>query len=508
MVMVRLETAGAQRAHQEAATSRYTSMVRRATSSQVYGSILARAAAPSFSRSPASSRSRPRWAAIASMSQGRSVRRPSFPDSISSAAPAAAAGDHGKAGRHRFGDHQSERVVNARKDQRVGGREERLDPPGVRVKDHAIGDLLLLGDRAERAGVRPGQDQEGDSPRRRGRADRGGRALLHVADVQGEEAVVRDPDRGPNRCTKAIPIVRMKGRRVRPVVHHFHAGRPPVQLRQVGLHPFGDRDDPARGRPAQGLPLQPGHQALKHPLPPGQLDALACQGVEPGRLAKVGGGQVVPQTAQPLRVNDVEPAADLERRRQDERQHRGQGVPAPRRDVVERDPGGVRVVHGVGEDMDVVIASEPAGQFGDVATVPAVPVVVMDDERDLEAARRGRRAAGRRRERLRRSSREARLLRRPGRLVGCRSAWIVCSSAKSDWYKAAARRPNRIRSSASARSASAASMNSDGRPTGASETAPASPHRGSVRAPSVVTIGLPIARPAMRLVLRLLTPSG
>src|SRR5271157_3889338 len=121
-------------------------------------------------------------------------------------------------------------------------------------------------------------------------------------------------------------------------------------------------------------------------------------------------------------------------------------------------------------------------QLGDIATVAHMPVVVVHDEGDSQAAVGGGHG---------KSS----------------SAATVWRRANWSWYSLWPASPSSARRSGRSRRSRASRASWPGSPAGAKATAP-SAQTGSERTPMVVATGTPLARAAISEPRRLLAPSG
>ncbi len=116
--------------------------------------------------------------------------------------------------------------------------------------------------------------------------------------------------------------------------------------------------------------------------------SLKCR--EPSGLAKVRRNDVLSKSAKTLCVNDVKRASHLEGRRKDEGQDRRQCAASPRRHVMIGNARRVRFYERIREYVDIVGSLEARRQLRRIPSMPTVPMVVVNDVRDTEAASRRR----------------------------------------------------------------------------------------------------------------------
>src|SRR5262249_46965873 len=104
-----------------------------------------------------------------------------------------------------------------------------------------------------------------------------------------------------------------------------------------------------------------------------------------GTIANVAGKNVAAKSAEPLAMDNVKAAANLETSRQREREHRGQSVCPPGGGTVKADGGCAIQLNSVGKDVDLVLFCEARRQFSHIATVSPGPVIVVYDKSDFHA---------------------------------------------------------------------------------------------------------------------------
>src|SRR5215813_6997993 len=113
------------------------------------------------------------------------------------------------------------------------------------------------------------------------------------------------------------------------------------------------------------------------------LEPRECE--MPGAIADVSGKNIAAKAAEPLRVNNVEVAAEAERGWQRESKHRRESIGSPGRQSVEVDVRRAAALNPVGEYVNFMFFGESIGQLGHVAAMPTGAMIIMHQVSDLHA---------------------------------------------------------------------------------------------------------------------------
>ena len=111
---------------------------------------------------------------------------------------------------------------------------------------------------------------------------------------------------GPDGTSPAGSVAGVKRLGVSPVPDHPNRLSQPIVSVEFVPNSLGRGDEPGRRPRPHHQPVKPRDQLPKHLLPPPWLAGVPVGGLEPGRLADVGGDHILPKPAEPLGVDDVE----------------------------------------------------------------------------------------------------------------------------------------------------------------------------------------------------------